>query len=52
MIYAWIWKKLPGTKLMKTIQAVVLIVAAIIGLWVFVFPNVQSFFSGDPAVFE
>lgn len=52
MIYAWIWKKLPGTKWLKIVEATFLIVAALLVLWFLVFPNVQSYFSGDPSLAE
>lgn len=50
MIYAWIWKKLPGPKWVKVIQATLLIAIATAILWFLVFPNVQSIFTGDPSV--
>ena len=52
MIYSWIWKKLPGPKWLKIIEAAILIIGALAILWFFVFPNVQSYFSGDPAFTE
>ena len=48
MIYAWIWRKLPGPKWLKVIESFLLITLALLILFVFVFPNVNSFFSGDP----
>lgn len=50
MIYAWIWKKLPGPKWVKVLIAAQLILIALFILWFLVFPNVQSYFSGDPSV--
>jgi hypothetical protein len=50
MIYAWIWKKLPGSKVIKIIEATLLIVAILFILWYLVFPNFDSYFSGDPSL--
>lgn len=50
MIYPWIWKKLPGPKPVKVIEATLLIVGALFLLWFVVFPNVDSYFSGDPSL--
>lgn len=52
MIYPWIWKKLPGPKPVKIIEATVLIVGVLFLLWFVVFPNVDSYFSGDPSLGE
>lgn len=52
MIYSWIWKKLPGPKPVKIIEATVLIVGVLFLLWFVVFPNVDSYFSGDPSLGE
>ncbi len=50
MIYPWIWKKLPGPKLVKVVEAALLIIGVLFLLWFVVFPNVDSYFSGDPSL--
>lgn len=52
MIYSWIWKKLPGPKWLKIIESALLIATTLAIFWFLVFPNVQSYFSGDPAFSE
>ncbi len=52
MMYAGLWRKLPGPKWFKAIQAFLLFTLALGILWFLVFPNVDSFFSGDPTFSE
>lgn len=49
-MYSWIWKKLPGNKLAKFLQATALLVIAAAVLWLFVFPYVQYLLTVDPSV--
>jgi hypothetical protein len=41
-MYGFIWKKLPGSKLQKSIEAAVLIIAVIALLFLVVFPWVNQ----------
>lgn len=46
-MYAWIWRKLPFGKVGKSIGSVLLIAAAVAGLWFWAFPNVETFLPFD-----
>jgi hypothetical protein len=37
-MYSWIWNKLPGSKVLKVIQVVVLLAASLALMYFFVFP--------------
>lgn len=50
MIYAWIWRKLPGPKWLKVVEAMVLILIVALTLWFGIFPNVQNSITGDPSL--
>jgi len=50
MFYLWIWKKLPGSKFVKIIEAALLIGVVLYILWFLIFPNIDSYFSGDPSL--
>jgi len=50
MFYLWIWEKLPGSKFVKVIEATLLIGVVLFILWFIIFPNVDSYFSGDPSL--
>ena len=50
MIYGWIWKKLPGSKWVKVVEAAFLISIAVAILWFVDFPNIQNIFTGSPSV--
>jgi hypothetical protein len=49
-MYAWIWKKLPGKRFTKTLQAVILVASVMAALWLFVYPYVQYLLTVDPSV--
>jgi hypothetical protein len=37
-MYSWIWKKLPGNKVLKVVQAVVLLAGSLTLMYFYVFP--------------
>jgi hypothetical protein len=37
-MYSWIWNKLPGNKVLKVVQAVVLLAGSLTLMYFFVFP--------------
>ena len=49
MFYPWLWRKLPGPKIVKLIEATVLFGLVLFMLWFVIFPNIQPWFAGDPA---
>lgn len=49
-MYRWIWNKLPGGKLLKSIQALVLLGLVLAGLFWFVFPALDQLFIAPPTL--
>jgi hypothetical protein len=37
-MYSWLWRKLPGNKLAKTLQILLLMSAAVAGMYFYLFP--------------
>ena len=48
-MYSWIWKKLPGPKWLRAVQAAVLISALVALLFLVIFPAADAFFQ-DPTL--
>jgi len=49
-MYGWIWKKLPGGKVLKAVQLLVLLALAVAGLFLFVFPLLDQLFIAPPTL--
>ncbi len=47
-MYSWIWNKLPGNKFFKAIQALILLAAVVVVLYLFVFPAIDGFVYPEP----
>lgn len=41
-MYAWLWRRLPGGTALKTLQAVLLVLVAVVVLFAVVFPWAES----------
>ncbi|GIH21849.1 hypothetical protein Aph01nite_01590 [Acrocarpospora phusangensis] len=52
MIYPWIWDKLPGGRLTRTVCAILLLAAAGGFLWYVLFPLADSLFGLDEVTVE
>jgi hypothetical protein len=37
-MYSWLWRKLPGNKLLKVVQGVVLLISALAAMYFHLFP--------------
>lgn len=48
-MYSWIWKKLPGPKWLKAIEALLLIGLVVAALLLFVFPMIDGVLQ-DPTI--
>jgi hypothetical protein len=42
-MYSWLWRKLPGSKLLKAVQLAVLACLALAGMYFFLFPWIDVF---------
>ena len=49
-MYSWLWRKLPGGKLAKSIQLAVLAAAVVFLLFTQVFPYLNAIFTVDPTL--
>lgn len=49
-MYGWIWRKLPGGRLAKYLQLILLITAVVMVLFVFVFPNLENVLTENPTL--
>ncbi len=50
MIYSWIWRKLPGNKILKSSISLLLVAAVIAVLFNWVFPAIDASFTESPVV--
>ena len=41
-MYVWIWRRLPGPLVLRVMQALLLLAAAVTALFVWVFPRVEA----------
>jgi hypothetical protein len=46
-MYSWIWRKLPGGRLAKTITVIVLLTALSLFMFTIGFPAIEQFFNVD-----
>lgn len=49
-MYSWLWRKLPGGKVAKSIQLALLAVAIAFLLFTQVFPYLEAIFTVDPTL--
>lgn len=49
-MYLWLWRKLPGGKLLKLIQLLALIAVLVAVLFTQVFPYLDAIFTVDPTL--
>jgi hypothetical protein len=52
-MYGWIFRNLPGNLFWRTLQALILIAAAVVALFVWVFPVIAPYMDiieGDPSL--
>lgn len=49
-MYSWIWSKLPGGKVAKTVASTLLIAATIAALFNFGFPALDLWFAQNPVI--
>ena len=51
-MYGWIWSKLPGGKVSKSVTAAIIIAAVIAVLFTWGFPALDLWFAQNPVVSE
>ena len=50
MIYSWIWRKLPGSKVSKSLLSLLLLTVIVASLFILVFPAIDATFTESPVV--